>query len=232
MKMFRRTVQRYSETPEPLSAYQRAGQEWDERIGSAREQAKNWRLAALAALSLSFLLTAGVVWQSLQSRVTPYVVEVDKLGEARAVAPANKEFQPTEAQVAWHLARFITNVRSLSSDPIIVRQNWLQAYDFATDRGAVRLNDYARANDPFSNVGARTVAAQVTSVVKASDNTYQVKWVERAYKQGADDGSTNWTAMLSIVAQSPKSAAALRKNPLGIYVNDLAWSEEINTPKK
>ena len=41
----------------------------------------------------------------------------------------------------------------IPADPVIVRQNWLRAYDFTTDRGALALNDYARANDPFAKVG-------------------------------------------------------------------------------
>ena len=50
---FRRAVQRYGRTPEPETPYQRAGQVWDERIGSARVQARNWRLMAFGGLLLS-----------------------------------------------------------------------------------------------------------------------------------------------------------------------------------
>jgi type IV secretory pathway TrbF-like protein len=32
--IFKRSVQRYGQTPEPETPYQRAGQVWDERIGS------------------------------------------------------------------------------------------------------------------------------------------------------------------------------------------------------
>lgn len=228
---FKRTLQRYGDTPVPLTAYQRAGQEWDDRIGSARVQAHNWRLAAMGGLLLAFSLTAGMIWQSMQSRVAPYVVEVDKLGEARAVAPADAGYRPNDAQIAYQLGQFISNVRSLSTDPVVVRNNWLRAYDYATDRGAAYLNDYARANDPFADVGARTVAIQVTSVVRATDNTYQVKWIEQTYKQGNLDHTSHWTAMLTVVTQPPKTADTLRKNPLGIYVNGLSWTEEL-TPNK
>ena len=82
---FKRAVQRYAQTPEPETPYQRAGQVWDDRIGSARVQARNWRLMAFGTLSLSTAMSGALIWQSLQSRVTPYVVEVDRLGEARAV---------------------------------------------------------------------------------------------------------------------------------------------------
>ena len=78
--MFKRATQAYGDTPQPVTAYQKAAQVWDERIGSARVQAKSWRLMAFGCLTLAFGLAGGLVWQSEQSRVTPYVVEVDKLG--------------------------------------------------------------------------------------------------------------------------------------------------------
>ncbi len=226
--LFKRAVQRYGATPEPVTAYQKAGQEWDERLGSARVQAANWRFATFGALTLAVILAGGMTWQASQSRVTPYVVEVDKFGEAKAVSPASEFYRPSDAQIAWYLGRFITNVRSLSSDPIVVRNNWLQAYEFATDHGASFLNDYARTNDPFGDVGSRTTAVQVTSVVRATDSTYQVKWIEQSYKQGNLEKSSHWTAMLTVVTQSPRTAEVLRKNPLGIYINGLDWSEEIS----
>jgi len=58
--MFRRSTVRYGATPQPETPYQKAGQAWDERIGSARVQAKNWRLAFFGMLLLSFGLAAGL----------------------------------------------------------------------------------------------------------------------------------------------------------------------------
>ena len=227
---FKRTVQRYAETPEPATPYQRAGQLWDERIGSARVQAKNWRLMSFGSLSLSIALAGGLIWQSMQSRVTPYVVQVDKLGEVQAVGPAGQSYKPTDAEFAWYLARFITDVRALSSDPIVVRKNWLEAYDYATDHGAVFLNQFAQANDPFKAVGERTVSVQVTSVVRASDASFQVKWVEQIYEHDALAKTERWTAIVSVITQQPTTAEVLRKNPLGLYVNGLNWSRELDTP--
>src|SRR3546814_15564075 len=92
--IFKRSVQRYGRSPLPETPYQRAGQLWDDRIGSARVQARNWRYMAFGGLLLASAMAAALTWQSLQSRVTPYVVEVDRLGEARAVAPANTDYTP------------------------------------------------------------------------------------------------------------------------------------------
>ena len=51
--MFRRPSVRYGTTPEPVTPYQKAAQVWDERIGSARVQARNWRLMARGCLALA-----------------------------------------------------------------------------------------------------------------------------------------------------------------------------------
>ena len=226
--MFRRTVQRYGRTPEPVTPYQRAAQVWDERIGSARVQARNWRLMAFGSLLLSAGLAASSVWQSLQSRVTPFVVEVDKFGEVQAVAPAVQNYQPSDIQIAWYLGRFIEQVRGISIDPVLVRKNWLEAYDFVTDKGAVFLNDYARASDPFADIGTHSVSIQITSVVRASDTSFQVKWVEQSFEHGSLTTTERWTALLTLVIEPPRTADKLRKNPLGIYINGLAWSRELD----
>ncbi len=227
---FKRSVQRYGRTPEPETPYQRAGQLWDERIGSARVQAGNWRLMAFGGLALTTAMSGALVWQSVQSRVTPYVVEVDRLGEARAVTPAEAGFRPTDPQIAWHLARFIENVRSISLDPVLMRRDWLSAYDFVTQRGAVFLGDYARAADPFGRIGKKAVSVQVTSVVRASDQSFQVKWTETAFDRGAETGASHWTAIITVKQKPPVSADTLRKNPLGIYVDAIDWSRELDPP--
>jgi type IV secretion system protein VirB5 len=223
---FKRPIQRYGRTPEPVTPYQRAGQAWDDRIGAARVQARSWRIMAFGGLLLASGLAAGLVWQSVQSRVTPYVVEVDRLGEARSVAPAAADYNPTDPQIAWALGRFISNVRGISLDPVLMRENWLTAYDFAGERGALFLNEFARSSDPFSQVGTRSVSIEVTSVVRASPRSWQVKWKESTYERGSHAATSRWTAMLTVAVKPPRSADILRKNPLGLYVEAIDWSRE------
>lgn len=227
--IFRRAQLRYSVTPQPVTPYQAAGQAWDDRIGTARVQAHHWRLAAFGCLALALIATAALVWRTGQSLVTPYVVEVDKTGEVRTVGEAATPYRPTDAQIAFHLAHFINNVRSLAIDPVIVRQSWLDAYQYTTDRGAATLNDFARASDPFARVGQVSISVEITSVVRASDDSFQVRWVERSYSHGALATTERWTAILSLVVERPRTAERIRKNPLGIYVNGLSWSKELGT---
>ena len=224
--MFKRPAVRYGDTPAPATPYQRAAQVWDDRIGSARVQAKNWRLMAIGSLFLTAGMGAALVWQSARGSVVPWVVEVDKHGSPQAVAPAVAGYQPTDAQIAWHLARFIEQVRGISADPVIVRENWLKAYDFVTDKGALALGDYAKVNDPFAKVGKIQIAVEVASVIRASDDSFRVEWVEKNFEEGQLAGTSRWSAIITVSLTSPTSAEALKKNPLGLFINAINWSQE------
>lgn len=228
MNLFRRSATHYGKTPQPETPYQRAAQVWDERIGSARVQARNWRYMAFGSLILAAGFAGALVWQSARGTVVPWVVQVDALGEAQAVAPASADYDPTDPQIAFHLGRFIEQVRSIPADPIIVRQNWLRAYEFTTDRGAAALNDFARANDPFTLVGRQQIAVEVSSVIRASPGSFRIAWTERHYENGQLSATERWTAILTVVIQTPRSAERLRANPLGIYVNAISWSWEMS----
>jgi type IV secretion system protein VirB5 len=227
MNIFKRPAVHYGKTPEPETPYQKAGQVWDDRIGSARVQAKNWRYMAFGSLILSAGFAGALIIQSARGTVVPWVVQVDKLGQAQSIAPATADYRPTDPQIAWHLARFIEQVRSIPADPIIVRQNWLRAYEWTTDRGAGALNDYARTNDPFTKVGKQQIAVDVSSVIRASPDSFRVAWTERQFENGVLASTQRWTAILTIALQPPRDAERLKANPLGIYVNAINWSREM-----
>ncbi len=224
---FKRSTLRYGETPQPITPYQKAAQTWDERIGSARVQAHNWRLMALGSLALSLIMAAILLWLGRTGSAVPYIVEIDRQGGARAIGPATEAYKPSDAQIAFHLARFVENVRSLSIDAVVVRQNWLKAYDFVTDRAAVTLNEYARENDPFAKVGRETVAIEVASVVRASDSSFQIRWLEKSFEGGALKATNRLTGIFSIVVAPPRTVDLVRKNPLGIYVHAFNWSQDL-----
>ncbi len=227
MNPFRRSSSRFGREPVPETPYQRAGQAWDDRIGSARVQAHSWRLMAFGASALLSLSVVDNLRLRFGSHIVPYVVEVDRLGAARAVAPATSDYRPTDPQIAWHLARFIEHVRSRPADPIVLRQNLGAAYDFTTEQGAAALNDYARANDPFAGLADNQVSVDVKNVVRASADSFRIEWDERRYVRGQLAATTRWSAILTIVVRTPTDAATLSLNPLGLYVHAINWSQDL-----
>src|SRR5258705_5277449 len=106
--MFRRPAVRYGRTPQPETPYQKAAQVWDERIGSARVQAKNWRLMAFGSLILSAGFALSLVLPSFPGTVPPLGVQVDPPGPAPAIAPAASDHQPNHPPICSHPLRFIS----------------------------------------------------------------------------------------------------------------------------
>ena len=204
--------------------YQRAAQVWDERMGLTLAHARNWRMMAFATLGIAAFLGAGWWVQASRATVTPYIVEIDALGQASRITAANGEYRPTEAQTGYFLADWIRLVRSKSIDPVVIRQNWLRAYDFATPRVAAFLNEHAAAHDPFANVGRDAVTVEVLNVVARSERTFDIQWREDQFANGQRAGSTRWRALVTITTQRPRNERELRANPLGLKIEAVSWS--------
>ena len=77
--IFKRSRNRYADTPQPVTPYQKAAQVWDRRMGDALAHARNWRLAAFGSTRRK--LTAPAVDPNLQALLaaeTPVVTLVGK----------------------------------------------------------------------------------------------------------------------------------------------------------
>jgi type IV secretion system protein VirB5 len=133
---------------------------------------------------------------------------------------------PSDAEIAYVLAGFVTNVRSLSVDPVIVRANWIEALDHVTARGARMLYAYARDESPFTKIGRRTVTVAVTKVVRADEDAFEIHWEERILETGAPVRREHFTGALSIVFGSPSAVRPISKNPLGLYVDSFMWRRD------
>ena len=125
--------------------YRRAQQEWDARMGSAVLSARSWRAIAFGCLGLTAVLGISLTAVALQKRTFVHVVEVSPEGQVMNVRAADGRWSPTEAQIAHHLGRFVRLVRSLPTDGVVLRENWLEAYRFLTPQAAAQLTEIARA---------------------------------------------------------------------------------------
>src|SRR6202049_1697951 len=160
-------------TDNPYLAARRDG---NERYGDYIARARNWRSAAFAALAISAVLALGVVWEAAQSKVVPYVVEVDKLGDAVAVGRAARAAPADARVVKAQLGAWIVAVRSLSSDPTAEKAALARAYAMTAATATTFLNDYYSKHSPFGPT--RTVAVSVQAVLPVRDRTYQIQWSE------------------------------------------------------
>lgn len=225
--MFKRQTHSYAAAAAQQSPFARAAQVWDDRIGSARVQARNWRTMALATTALSAGLAAGLLYQSAHTRVAAYVVEVDPQGRTGRVELIDRGYTPTAAQVAFHVAELVRRVRSRPTDPVVLKQNWEAAYRFLAGDAVAAMGEYAShagLTDPARRGTA--VEAEVVNVLQRSEGTYQVRWRETTYEHGTRASTTDWTGLFTTRLSPPRTARAVFENPLGVYVIGFTWSQE------
>jgi type IV secretion system protein TrbF len=214
--------------------YVQSHREWDERYADLVVGKRNWQITAGGLLVATLILSTGIVWRSTRSRYVPYVVEVDKLGHAltvpRALSPRSVPAL-IDCIERYEIATFIRNARSVSSD-VQVEQQALDSL-LAHARGAASrfLGEYYRADDfarnPFKLSAKQTVSVQIDSILKLSEQSYQVHWSEtRRDLNGAVMGmATHWEAVLQVESVPPDSDDAIVLNPLGLYVTQITWTQ-------
>lgn len=206
--------------------YQRAGQVWDDRMGLSLAHARNWRRLAVANLALAAFLGAGWWVQADRAVVKPFVVEVSDWGQTQRITALDGRWEPTEAQTGYALAQWLRDVRSKSIDPIVIRQNWLRAYDLLTRKASAFLNDWAQANDPFAEVGREAVDVEVLNVVRRSERTFDLQWRETRFVNGQKAGAQRWRALITVARRPPRTEAELMRNPLGLKIEDVSWTPD------
>ena len=65
------------------------------------------------------------------------------------------------------------------------------------------------------------------NVVRASADSFRIAWDERRYDHGQLAGTTHWSAILTVIVRTPADAATLSRNPLGLYVHAINWSQDL-----
>jgi type IV secretion system protein TrbF len=219
----------YKPESAPETAYQRAKEEWDNRMGGLVIQKANWMKIAIALSFTSIILAAGLVFQSAKSSVVPYVVQVDKHGVVQAVGKATQtNYTPQQPVIGYFIAQFVRCTRSLPLDPVVAKQNWLEAYAFLSNEATIQLNEIAQREKPLDKLGQETVAVNIENVVAKSKDSYQVRWIETVYsKEGATTATRTMTGLFTIEIIPPTEEKQLMANPLGLYVKQFSWSKDV-----
>jgi len=190
-----------------------------ERFAAALRQVTVWRLAGLGSVSLAAGLSLTFAISAVNANALPGTVATprDKL----PAAPATVAQATPDAQIACALAAFVAEVRSLSTDPTVVRANWNDALSRVTRRGALALVTEVPLGKPFDWLRRRSVTVEVTGVQRTGKDTFEVRWVETILEDGTAPRRQYLRAAIGI-ALDPTAGMTFR-NPLGLYVDTFVW---------
>ena len=209
--------------------YVEARREWNDRYLELVRERRWWQAVAGAEILLLLIFAVGFVWLSLQHKTVPYVVEVDSLGAALAIRPAETGGHPADERIVrYQLAAFIRGARQVMADRIATKNGLEQVYAYARGPARAYLDEYYRANNPFEVAKTYVVVPTVTSLLRLSSTSWQLRWTEE--QRGLDGlllGKSQWEGVVTTEVVPPTSEETIHVNPLGLYVTDLRWTKQL-----
>lgn len=230
--MFKKKTQHnHLDLPESKdNPYLNARQQWDIRYGGYIQEAKIWKMTAFISLTITAIAVIGMIWIGSLSKFVPYVIEVDKLGEAVTTKPAIQAKIVDQKIIKKQLAEFIVNLRTVTPDAQLQKDMIIKAYGLLSnnDPASLFLTGYFQEeqHSPFKRAITNTVHVDITSVLPRTEKTWQIAWTETIRtREGNVVEIKAMEALLTIYIHPSETHKQFITNPMGIYVKEISWTQ-------
>lgn len=219
-------------TEKITNPYLNARREWNERYGDYISRANSWRITAWVSLVIAFIAVFGIIGIGLQHKTVPYVVEVDRTGNAVAIGRAEVNDIASPKIIKALLARWVMDFRSVMVDASAQKQAVERVYAYLSqgDAASATIGEYfQKTANPFQRAQKELVSVAISSVLKISDQSWQIEWEETVRnRQGAQKGEpVRYKAVATLAFNPPTSEKAILKNPIGMYIKDIQWTTQL-----
>jgi type IV secretion system protein VirB5 len=225
MNLHKSTTYKPAEVPNPfLEGQDRA---YADILLDKMNEMRWWRgiigVGILALFTISLIMFGYAL--SLQKTV-PVLVNVMPSGETQYLGEVRQNtasLAVPEAAVHYQIRKFISNFRSISIDSQVLYNNIEECYAMITNTYEPAMTRFLRGNSPFDLVGKTRKTVTIESVLKITESSYQIDWTESA----TDSTATKRTRMRALVTVKilPTNAETIKKNPLGIYIENCEMTE-------
>ena len=217
--------------------YLAARRTWNEHVGDQVAARQTWQILGLLCLLIALAGVGGMIHIGSQSKFIPYVIEVDKLGQTIAVAPVDRAKGVDQRVIHAAMAAFVQSARMVTPDVALQRKAIFGVYAMLSpdDPATAKMNEFLNGRgeaNPFKRAEKETVSTEIISVLAQTPDTWQVDWTETVRdRQGfVKTPPYRMRALVTMYVTEPASEIneeQIRRNPLGIFVSDFAWSKQI-----
>lgn len=191
------------------------------------------RIKALKAMNIGLLVVIvlmvfNIISLAKKPKVIPYIVEINESGRianyGRVLQYSNTDLQPQLVQ--FYIENFLQSIRNIDADPVVVKRNWANAYNYCTDKAANILNRLYTERKPLDLMKNITVEIRFTSYLDKSARAKEIEWAEDTYDtNGIRIETKYYRAMLTYIV-SPANVST--KNPSGFFIEALIIGEKPN----
>lgn len=227
-------VENYGTGQPILSPFQRARQEWDDRIGAPVVRAKNWRLAFFASSTTSLLLGTALIYKTSFAPLELWAVPTNERGIITGPVQrfAAQRYEPTRDQVAADIAQWVEWVRTRPADGVKLRADFEKSFVFMGDEAKRKLNEYNRKYDPFAayntpdKMAKKTITMSFPKVLPMEGSSYHATWTETVWEYGEPRPPYTMSATFIATAKGQNTESLINLNPAGTTIIDFDWRND------
>ena len=205
---------------------------------SAADRQNSLRMTRIAfsAILVTALSLIGNIYQAQLPREMPYVIRESGNGSTDSGSLVRTAERPDVPWIKYQLARWISEARSLTSDPHIqtIFNTHTASLLLSGSSAASVVGLYYQHAQLISNQSRVGVQMNFVRQRSDSDHVYEADWTETTIDNGGHIVTTeHWNALISIDFSSgnislPSGDDPDYSNPYGMYIRDLSWSRESN----
>jgi type IV secretion system protein TrbF len=227
-------VEEYGTGQPILSPFQRARQEWDDRIGAPVVRARNWRMAFFASSATSLLLGGALIYKTMFAPLELWSVPTNDRGVITGTAQrfAAQRYEPTRDQVAADIAQWIEWTRTRPADGVKLRSDLLKSYEFMGDEAKRKIDAYNEKNKPLDayntpdKIAKKTVTMTFPKVLPMEGQSYHATWTETVWEYGQPRPPYTMTATFTATAKGQTNENLINLNPAGTTIHDFDWRSD------
>jgi Type IV secretory pathway, TrbF components len=207
--------------------------QFDDREAHYKSVIRGLMIIAFIGLSLGIMGLGGVFYYSNQSIYIPYIIQVDKLGNAASVGIPERASYVDDRIVKAYLSQFIADVRLVTPDAALQRLAIFRVYGLLNDADPAtgKVTEYLNKDPketPFARAQRETVHAEILTILPQTESTYEVDWIEtRHARNGLELDRYKMRAIVSFYLVPPgqgQTEESLKLNPVSLYIRDFSWT--------
>ena len=189
-------------------------------------ETRKWgRFAAFSCL-LFVINLCFFIYAVRQQKTIPVLINVMPSGEAQYLGEVrqNGEAQVPEVAIIYQIRKFITDLRSISTDYQVLYNNIDECFAMVTSTYSPVLSQWLRNSNPFDLVGKIRRTVEIESVLNITARSYQINWTETVLETSSSPKTARMRAVITI-RLLPTTDSSVKKNPLGIYIENCEMTE-------
>ena len=190
------------------------------------DETRKWGRIAAFSMLMFVINLCFFIYAVRQQKTVPVLINVMPSGESQYLGEVrqNGETQIPEAAVMYQVRKFITNLRSVSTDYQVLYNNIDECFAMVTSTYSPILSQWLRNSNPFDLVGNIRRTVEIESVLNITARSYQINWKETVSDSSSNPKTASMRAVVT-VRLLPTTDASIKKNPLGIYIENCEMVE-------